>query len=298
MSGGKKFCKECDEDRPLSEFGTNGSPNTFKPLCKKHTLEYTRKLKSEKKERIIKENKVIDKPKKRFCNKCEKTKPIRKFDPRESIYNKNNEPLYLRYSTCRKCNDSTKTPEKVKSYRKTTKQRRKENGKVAKYNEKYKPKRNENERLKCRNDPIYKIMKTLRNRASQIMVKNNIKTTGKCKLIGMTKEEYHEFLTFMMETIDDDMNIDNHGAYWHIDHVIPCDTFKFADLNDPMIKMCFGWFNTQPMKKELNIAKLNRIDKDEITEHIIRLYYYVDECNPCLIRYVDKYAKFAMKYLK
>ena len=297
MSGGFKYCKMCDEDVSLSNFGTNGSPNTYKPLCKFHTLEYTRGLKEEKRKRLIKKNKVIDIPKKHFCKKCKKNKVIKEFDSRESIYNSDNEPLFLRYSTCRSCNDATKSPEKKKEYSKIARERRIENGKTKEYQIKHAPVRNALEKIKCK-DPKYRMKKNLRHRAYEIMLMRGIRMKEKHKLVGMTYDEYEKYLEFMMRRIDKNMHMKNYAAYWNIDHVIPCDSFAFDTSDDPMISMCFSWFNTKPMKKELNISKLNKIDKKEIIDHIDKLYCYANKYNKKMIKYINKYYNYAKKYIK
>jgi len=60
-------------------------------------------------------------------------------------------------------------------------------------------------------------------------------------------------ISFLIKWFDDEMTIDNHGEYWHIDHVIPINTF---DLNRPIdIFLCFSWFNLSPLKGSENMSK-------------------------------------------
>ena len=61
------------------------------------------------------------------------------------------------------------------------------------------------------------------------------------------------------------MNWDNHGDYWHIDHVKPCASFDL--LNDIEIKECFNWKNVRPLEKTLNLSKNDKVDNVLINNH-------------------------------
>ncbi|AGD92421.1 intron encoded hypothetical protein [Megavirus lba] len=42
------------------------------------------------------------------------------------------------------------------------------------------------------------------------------------------------------------MTWENHGSYWHFDHVKPCASFDLS--NDDEILKCYNWTNYQPLK--------------------------------------------------
>lgn len=67
------------------------------------------------------------------------------------------------------------------------------------------------------------------------------------------------------------MTYENHGIYWHIDHVIPITQFNFDIDTDKNIELCFSWFNLMPLVKEKNISKQNKIDKEQIINHLQNL---------------------------
>jgi hypothetical protein len=82
-------------------------------------------------------------------------------------------------------------------------------------------------------------------------------------IIGCSAEFYKAWLEFQF---DEQMNWDNHGSYWHIDHVKPCSSYNMLDDNE--IKQCFNWMNVRPIEKTLNLSKNDKIDHELIKAHL------------------------------
>ena len=55
---------------------------------------------------------------------------------------------------------------------------------------------------------------------------------------------------------DKNMNWNNYGE-WHVDHIIPCDSFDLTKDGD--LKQCFHWSNLQPLWASDNIRKSNKV---------------------------------------
>lgn len=49
----------------------------------------------------------------------------------------------------------------------------------------------------------------------------------------------------------------NYGAYWHIDHIIPCAAFNQSDPRQ--VRQCWHFTNLQPLRAKENISKGDRI---------------------------------------
>jgi hypothetical protein len=100
-----------------------------------------------------------------------------------------------------------------------------------------------------RNDPKFHITTCLRKRLQKV-VKGECKSAPTLELLGCSVDDLKEYLEFMF---DDKMTWNNHGSYWHIDHILPCASF---DLTDPeQQKRCFHYTNLQPLEAKENIRK-------------------------------------------
>lgn len=95
----------------------------------------------------------------------------------------------------------------------------------------------------------YKIYRILRNRF-RAALKKQIKTTSAVELIGCDIDHLKEHISsnFLPE-----MNWENHGVVWEIDHIKPCALFDLTYREQQ--KECFHYTNLQPLFKTSDIAK-------------------------------------------
>lgn len=102
-------------------------------------------------------------------------------------------------------------------------------------------------------DPNYKIKSCVQARIRQAL-KNNWKAFGTSELIGCSIQYLRNWLE---NSFDENMTWENHGRYWHIDHIIPCAKF---DLSNPeQQKECFHYTNLQPLTAIENVRKGDRV---------------------------------------
>lgn len=62
------------------------------------------------------------------------------------------------------------------------------------------------------------------------------------------------------ETFKPEMNWDNYGEYWHLDHIKPVSWFSFNNYNDDEFIKCFSLNNLQALEASKNISKGNRYE--------------------------------------
>jgi hypothetical protein len=101
--------------------------------------------------------------------------------------------------------------------------------------------------------PEAKLAAMLRRRILKAL-DGEVKSGSTYELLGCTWEH----LRWHIEAqFDRKMIWENHGSYWHLDHIIPLDSF---DLSDPaQQRRACHWKNLQPLEAKENIRKKNRL---------------------------------------
>ena len=101
------------------------------------------------------------------------------------------------------------------------------------------------------NDINFRLKYNLRTRIwNALQIQNGIKSKHTIELLGYTIEEYKLYHESLFKP---EMNWNNHGTVWEIDHIISCDKFDLTNLEQQ--KICFNYTNTQPLFKTTQIAE-------------------------------------------
>jgi len=162
---------------------------------------------------------------------------------------------------------------KVKEYQRLYNLRNKESNKIYQkiYREKNKEKLKEYKKIYTQRD-YAKLRKNIHNRINKI-VSNSTNSPKTLDLISCSPTILLIWLEYQFDT---EMNWDNYGEYWHIDHCRPCKSFNLTLYEEQ--KKCFHWSNLQPLEKYENISKRDKIDAYMIIKQEIKwksfLYQY------------------------
>ena len=114
----------------------------------------------------------------------------------------------------------------------------------------------------------YRIKKSLAARLRAVLHKE----TSTMSYIGCPIQYLREWFESVFTP---EMNWDNYGDYWHIDHVIPVHLF---DLNDETEKkICWNWTNLAPLERSTNCSKKCTIDKNQVESIKERLMRFKEE---------------------
>jgi hypothetical protein len=116
----------------------------------------------------------------------------------------------------------------------------------------------------CRNERKsninYRLKKSLAARLRNVLVKNN--TT--MNYIGCNIQYLREWFEYNFTS---EMNWENYGSYWSIDHIIP--VCKFDLTNEDEKLKCWNWSNMVPVpikynssKKDIDINQINDVMKN------------------------------------
>ena len=206
------------------------------------------------------------------CTTCNKTKSLTEFHKQHTgkfgrnakckvcrnseakEYYKDNRSNIITKNTAYNKEHKDKHIEAVRRYQDKNREEIKE------YTNQYlKDKRDNNPQFKIRNKVRAKINVALRRYLS----------TGKDKYYPELGMGLHNYVKFIEERMTEDMNWDNWGTTWHIDHVQPFEVFNLE--TEQGINSAFHHSNTYPLLRELNNLKSNKVlTKDEYQKLIER----------------------------
>ena len=147
-----------------------------------------------------------------------------------------------------------KYPEKWASYREKNRARLASEARIYRKNNKEKISKKDvlRKRLKRKNDPLYAISHRVRSRVS-MAYKGKLKADSTKKLIGC---DFKFFCLYLESKFKPGMSWGNRQE-WQIDHIIPISKFDLSNIDEA--KKAFHWSNCQPLWKEENLRKGNRI---------------------------------------
>jgi AraC-like DNA-binding protein len=97
-----------------------------------------------------------------------------------------------------------------------------------------------------------KIKRNLYRRIRRAL-QGNVKSASTAELLGCSIEQLKRFLE---SHFTKEMRWDNYGAYWVLDHHIPCAVHNLADREQQ--KRCFHWSNLRPLQVKENLKKNDR----------------------------------------
>jgi hypothetical protein len=179
-------------------------------------------------------------------------KPISEF-----YFDKNkNNGKGVYFSICKQCSKNKSieyaknNPEVIKNIRKKYNSTHKEQ--ILKYSISYDSKevqkcfyKNNKEKFfkykkeRRKKDPIFKITENIRTRIYSY-IKNN--STKSIKYLGCDIDFYKKYLESQFTT---DMNWDNYGTYWEIDHIKQLCKFNMENIEEQF--KAFNYINTRPL---------------------------------------------------
>ena len=172
------------------------------------------------------------------------------MDTKRQLYYKKNKEKLIKYSIEYSKNNSDRIKEhKLKFKEKNPsyyKDYYKENSQIISKNIiKYQKK-------KYNNDLNFKLKSNLRARFHHALKKGN-KIKSIIYLTGCNIEELKQYLEKQFKP---EMNWENHGKVWEIDHIKPCSSFDLTKEEEQ--QKCFHYTNLQPLFKIENRIKSNK----------------------------------------
>ena len=184
------------------------------------------------------------------CSKCQEHKTLDNFyNDKMNVFGKS--------SSCKICSDKIKKQYYIKNKAKIKKYQQ-EYHQINKIDIRNKARKQANKykKDKRKTDVHYKLRENLRHRIwNSLKLKSGSKNQKTMDLIGCSPQQLKSYLE---KKFTDGMTWENYGFYgWHIDHIIPCNSF---DLTDPaQQKICFHYTNLQPLWAKDNLEKGDKL---------------------------------------
>jgi len=236
----EKICKKCDTSKSIKEFRskTKNEKTYYENICRKCTYL--------KRKKTVADLKTTDEE--RF-NKLKQ----KKVEQDKKQYNENKVRINERNNAYYKENRT--------AIRAQRKQFREDN-----------PERVKAWSKKFLSDVNAKIGNNLRKRTRYFL------HSGKAwsSLLGCDITHFKDWLEFNFEQEpDNDMNLNNYGAIWEIDHVYPLSKFDMSDEED--VKKAFNWKNILPALCSHNKSKNNKIVREDLDKLQERLKSFEEQ---------------------
>ena len=155
----------------------------------------------------------------------------------------------LKYQ-CNECRSKYAKEYRLKNKEKTLKY-------AADYRENNKEKIKQYKKERLENDSSYKMRRNVSN-----CIYKALKNRGKNKngsvweALPYTSKQLCEHLE---SQFDENMNWENYGSYWHVDHIYPQSLLPYENYEDPNFQKCWSLENLQPLEGTMNVKKSNKI---------------------------------------
>lgn len=266
-------CVKCEKDKPEKEFYIRSESGNYRMECKSCMAIKKKTLRKQ----YIEQNANVEKSKNInvTCTVCHATKPQTDFP----VYRGNKKGFYSWCLECaRKKDRERKKPLKV--YKETDTKKctqckqvqlvlnefhvkkgtRDGYSNICKtckkaYMDKNAKQRYLHKKHKLATNIQFKMAENMRARIRAILKTKRMVKPNTEKLIGCTLDK---FVSHIERLLYDDLELENYGEKWHLDHVIPCNRFDLTDIKQ--VLACCHYTNLQPLSIKHNLQKSDSLD--------------------------------------
>lgn len=206
----------------------------------------------------------------RVCKACRKIERERSKEhikqKNKEYFAANKEAILKKNKECRLLNSDS-----INAQRKEYRSRPDIKKHIKQKNQEYLPIKKEKIKLKRQTDLNFKISEIYRSKYHKMIkgIETSYKTAIGCEINTLI-----EWLEFQF---DEDMNWDNQGTYWEIDHIIPISIFDFSKNEDK--RVCFNWTNLQPLSGKENRKKSDNLELHHYMNSIVNVHRFVQKHN-------------------
>lgn len=118
--------------------------------------------------------------------------------------------------------------------------------------EEFKIKRREAKKKRLREDPVYKLRESISNTVNKAFKKFGSNKVGN-SILKYLNYEITALRDHLESQFDEHMTWENHGTYWHLDHIIPQSDLPYLSMEDDNFKKCWALDNLRPLEARQNV---------------------------------------------
>ena len=157
----------------------------------------------------------------------------------------------------------------------------------AQWYQRNKEKRNEEYNARYHSDPAFRFKVLCKRKIQMAFDSKNLAKSN--KTIQYLNCDIPWLVKWFTYCFTPEMTLENHGAYWHMDHVIPVNTFNLSDPEQ--VTLCFSWYNLSPLQANENMSKHDSINVQQIQQHVQKLVLFTSGTNYNIQSYIDLCAR-------
>lgn len=221
-----KICTSCKQDLDISNFNLcSCTKDGHEARCRKcqnnaeARLQYYKERNNEIKPQITH----------KICSKCGQDLSINDFHVNKNT--KDGYNIWCRF--CQKEYDKKYYKDTLESRREIRREQSKKRNKI------------------IANNPVLKLNQNMSRNIRQALKGAKAERHWE-DLVGYTLEELKEHLE---KQFDENMNWDNQGSYWELNHIIPKNLFHYTTAEDHDFKICWSLMNLRPLYWQDNVNR-------------------------------------------
>ena len=135
-----------------------------------------------------------------------------------------------------------------------------------------KERRNILDKQRRKTDFNFKLISNIRTRTSNAFKSKNIKKSNKTKkLLGCSNSFFKKWIIYQLYG---EMNIENYGKVWCLDHCYPLSKINLSNENE--LYKSTNWVNIRPMYIRDKIIKIGKIDNRLYLMQEVKAKYFIN----------------------
>ena len=135
---------------------------------------------------------------------------------------------------------------------------------IAKFKEisktqKFKDNKRRYRQRRLKSDPIFRVRRNISSAIWRALRKGSSNKAGQ-SILKYLEYTIDDLKSHIGRQFDNNMNWDNYGIVWHIDHIVPQSDLPYSSMEDDNFKKCWSLNNLRPLDAKQNILDgVNRI---------------------------------------